>query len=144
MSLFIKCIPYCIFPPIKLLKLLCVFASRKFGGYVFHLNFRIGSDVGRLVLFYLSFLWLKPQGTTKSWRNSSLTPPSLLSQPLIVLVFPSAVVREAVSTPWGNVKEQTGKEEFLPFSPPTVSTQWGLVAVLLLSDLQSPGYLRVY
>lgn len=41
------------FPPIKLLlKLLCIFASRKFGSYVFHLNVRIGSNVGKLVYFF--------------------------------------------------------------------------------------------
>lgn len=100
------CILLHFFPPhsIKLLlKLLCIFASRKFGSYIFHLNVRIGSNVGKLVLWFF-FKDFKPHTITKSWRNSYLTPPSLPSELLTVWVFPSAVLREpqkeAVSTPW--------------------------------------------
>lgn len=42
------------------------------------------------------------------------------------MVSPLAVVR-GNQYPLGNVKEHIGKEEFLPLSLPTVSTQWGLV-----------------
>lgn len=50
-----------------------------------------------------------------------MIPLSLPSQPLMVLVFSSAVVRETVSTPWEM------PESKLTFSHPTVSIQWGLV-----------------
>ena len=70
--------------------------------YIFHLNVKIGSNVGKL--FFLNIF--KLQASIKSWRNSYLTPPSFPSQPL--MDFPSAVVRppeRRSQYPLGNVKE---------------------------------------
>lgn len=132
------------FFPIKLLlKLLCTFASRKFHGYIFHLYFRISSEVGKLALFFCMIL------NHRSLLNHGELPvwPLLLpSQPLIVLVFPSTVFREAVSNHWEMSKSKL--EKSLSRSPlllfPFTGVWLQSVDPFWLTNLQSPGDLRIF